>query len=212
MLGIIAGRHGGAIESEEDDGQGLFARGSAWLVGADPEHACTPVDRGVAGYTPPSMSPDAPRRVADSLVEMTEIVLPEDTNPRGTIFGGRVLALIDKCAAVVAIRHARTDAITASVDSVEFRSPVRLADVLVLRGRINATFGSSMEIEVEVIAEDPGTGVCSLTTRAFVTMVSVDERHLPARVTPLLLETDDERARAAGAAERRKARLARRNA
>ena len=155
---------------------------------------------------------DTPRRVADSLVEMTEIVLPEDTNPRGTIFGGRVLALIDKCAAVVAIRHARTDAITVSVDSVEFRSPVKLADVLVLHGRMNATFGSSMEIEVEVHSENPQTGERNLTTRAFVTMVSVDEAHHPTKVTPLLLESDEERARAAGAAERRKARLARRTA
>jgi acyl-CoA hydrolase len=158
------------------------------------------------------MASDTPRRVADSLVEMTEIVLPEDTNPRGTIFGGRVLALIDKCAAVVAIRHARTDAITASVDSVEFRSPVRLADILVLKGRMNATFGSSMEIEVEVHSEDPGTGKRNLTTRAYITMVSVDERHCPAKVTPLLVETDEEKARAEGAAERRKARLARRTA
>ena len=69
-----------------------------------------------------------------------------------------------------------------------------------------------MEIEVEVHSEDPASGERKLTTRAYVTMVSVDERHCPAKVTPLLLETDDERARAEGAAERRKARLARRKA
>jgi acyl-CoA hydrolase len=154
--------------------------------------------------------PDAARTVSDSLVEMTEIVLPEDTNPRGTIFGGRILALVDKCAAVVAIRHARSDAITASVDSVEFRSPVRLADILILHGRINAAFGSSMEIEVEVHSEDPNTGTRNLTTRAFITMVAVDEHAKPRKAPPLDLQTEEERARAAGAAERRKARLARR--
>lgn len=156
--------------------------------------------------TDPSSDPRA-RRVRDSLVEMAEIVLPEDTNPRGTIFGGRVLALVDKCAAICAIRHARTEAVTVRLDSVEFPNPVRLGDVLVLRARMNAAFGSSMEIEVEVRAEDPRTGTQTLTTRAFVTLVAVDEAGRPVSVPPLLLETDEERRRGAEAAERRRARL-----
>ena len=81
---------------------------------------------------------------------MTEIVLPEDSNSRGTIFGGRVLALIDKCAAAVALRHARLDVATVSMDSVEFHRPVRVGSILLLRGWINAAFRSSMEIEVQV--------------------------------------------------------------
>lgn len=153
------------------------------------------------------MNDSQARRAADSLVEMTEIVLPEDTNPRGTIFGGRVLALVDKCAAVCAMRHSRTEAVTVRLDSVEFRNPVRLGDVLVLRARMNAAFGSSMEIEVEVCAEDPRTGRRTLTTRAFVTMVATDESGRPLPVPPLLQETDEERRRAGEAAERRKARL-----
>ncbi len=157
------------------------------------------------------MNDRPPRRVQDSLVEMTEIVLPEDTNPRGTIFGGRVLALVDKCAAVCAMRHARTEAVTASLDSVDFRNPVRLGDVLVLRGRMNAVFASSMEIEVEVHAEDPRSGRRTLTTRAFVTMVATDGAGRPMRVPPLACETAEERERAGRAAERRKARLARRS-
>lgn len=156
--------------------------------------------------TKPSSEPPA-RRAADSVVEMTEIVLPEDTNPRGTIFGGRVLALVDKCAAVCAMRHARTEAVTVRLDSVEFRNPVRLGDVLVLRARMNAAFGSSMEVEVEVRAEDPRTGQRTLTTRAFVTMVATDENGRPVPVPPLLQETDEERQRAAEAAERRRVRL-----
>src|SRR4029079_15254352 len=109
-------------------------------------------------------SPDA------SLGEMAEIVLPEDSNTRGTIFGGRVLALIDKCAAIAAMRHAQTQVVTASLDSVDFHSGVRLGNVLVLNGRLNAVFRSSMEVEVEVHAEDPFSGARHLTTRAFVTM------------------------------------------
>lgn len=151
------------------------------------------------------------RSIADSLVEMTEIVLPEDTNARGSLFGGRVLALIDKCAAVVAMRHARSEVVTASVDSVDFHCGVHAGQVLVLRGRLNAAFGSSMEVEVAVHAEDPLTGGRRLTTRAFVTMVATDDGGRPAPVPTLVLDDDDARARAAQAAGRRADRLARRS-
>ena len=147
------------------------------------------------------------RTVAESLVHMTEIVLPEDTNPRGAIFGGRVLALIDKCAAVVAIRHARQLTVTAALDSVVFVTKVCLGDVLVLHGRINAAFESSMEIEVEVLSEDPRTGAQKLTTKAFVTMVAVDAESRPQTVPGLQLANDEERNRAEQAAERRRHRL-----
>jgi acyl-CoA hydrolase len=150
------------------------------------------------------------RPVAASIVEMTEIVLPEDTNPRGTVFGGRVLALIDKCAAVAAMRHARTEVLTVSLDTVEFRSSVRVGDILLLRARLNAAFSSSMEVEVEVHSENPRTGEQRLTTRALVTMVAVDERSRPTRVPPLEMAGEEERRRAEEAAERRRGRLARR--
>jgi acyl-CoA hydrolase len=148
------------------------------------------------------------RNVADSVVQMTEIVLPEDTNPHGSVFGGRVLALIDKCAAVVAMRHARREAVTVSLDSVTFLTKVQLGEVLLLHGRLNAAFGSSMEIEVQVHAENPLTGERRLTTTAFVTMVAVDPEGRPASVPPLVAASDEERARAAQAAERRAKRLA----
>lgn len=155
---------------------------------------------------------NAPRRrpVAESVVEMTEIVLPEDTNPRGSIFGGRVLALVDKCAAVAAMRHARSEVVTASMDSVDFRHAVRSGDVLVLHGRLNAAFGSSMEIEVSVHSENPLTGERNLTTRAFVTMVSLGEDGRPRHAPELEVHGADERLRAEEAAERRRQRLARR--
>lgn len=151
----------------------------------------------------------AARTVADSMVEMTEIVLPEDTNTRGSIFGGRVLALIDKCAAVVAIRHARGDVVTVAMDSVAFRNAVRVGDVLVLRGRLNAVFRSSMEIEIEVHSEDPYSGDRNLTTTAFVTMVCVDPRGRPVEAPELTLTSDDDHARCADARTRRERRLER---
>ena len=149
--------------------------------------------------------------MAESRVEMTEIVLPEDTNSRGSIFGGRVLALVDKCAAVVAMRHARSEVVTASLDSVDFKSGVRVGNILVLTGRLNAVFTSSMEVEIEVHAEDPLTGARHLTTRAFVTMVAMGPHGRTAPVPRLTLATDDERKRAAAAADRRRDRIARRS-
>ena len=150
----------------------------------------------------------APRRVADSLVEMTEIVLPEDTNAKGSAFGGRILALIDKCAAVVAIRHARASVVTASVDSVVFLNKVALGNVLLLSGRINAAFRSSMEIEVRVQAENPLTGSRTLTTCALATFVAVDDTGRPIGVPALELASDAERERSSAAHKRRQARLA----
>jgi acyl-CoA hydrolase len=154
--------------------------------------------------------PPTSRTVADSEVVMTEIVLPEDSNPRGTIFGGRVLALLDKCAAVAAIRHARSEAVTVSLDSVTFVNTVRVGDVLSLHGRLNAAFGSSMEVEVNVHSEDPLTGERRLTTTAFVTMVALDENGRPRAVPALAATTDDEKKRRAAARDRRATRLAQR--
>jgi acyl-CoA hydrolase len=135
-------------------------------------------------------------------------VLPEDTNAKGTAFGGRVLSLIDKCAAIAAMRHARTEVVTVSMDSVVFLNPVRLGNVLTLCGRLNAVFGSSMEAEVEVHSEDPLTGEETLTTTALVTLVAVDEHGRPRRAAVLEPQNDNDRRRAAQAASRRSRRLA----
>ena len=151
------------------------------------------------------------RTVSESVVQMTEIVLPEDSNPHGSVFGGRVLSLIDKCAAVVAMRHARCHVVTLAFDSVVFLNKVSVGNVLLLSGRMNAAFGSSMEIEVEVHSEDPLSGERTLTTTALVTLVALDEPHNPCRVPRLQATDDDERQRASDAKDRRQKRLAARN-
>lgn len=153
----------------------------------------------------PTSPPSRP--VHESVVEMTEIVLPEDTNTRGSLFGGRVLALIDKCAGISAMRHCRRAVLTAAMDSVEFKHQVRLGNVLLLRGRLNAAFRSSMEVEVEVHSEDPYTGDRKLTTRAFVTMVAVDRDGHPAEIPTLDASTGEEKKRAEQALRRRENRL-----
>ncbi len=150
---------------------------------------------------------DSGRLVRDSVVHMTEIVLPEDSNAHGSVFGGRVLALVDKCAAAVAIRHARSPVLTVALDSVSFLSQVRVGDLLTLVGRLNAVFASSMEVEVAVRSEDPLSGERRLTTTAFVTLVVVDGAGRPRPAPRLRARSEAERRRAREALARRAARL-----
>src|SRR6185436_3185128 len=99
--------------------------------------------------------PLASRNVDDSRVTMTEIVMPEDTNHHGNIFGGRVLALIDKASAVAAMRHCHAPVVTASIDRVDFLAGAKQGSILILEAALNAVFRTSMEVGVIVLAEDP---------------------------------------------------------
>lgn len=152
-------------------------------------------------------SPLPPKAASESRVTMTELVIPEDTNPTGNIFGGRVMALIDKAAAIVGLRHARTQVATASVDSLTFHSPIRLGSIVVIEARLNAVFRSSMEVGVRVESEEVSTGKRRHTTTAFVTVVSIDGAGRPCPAPPLLLETDEDRSLAREAEQRRAYRL-----
>ncbi len=141
-------------------------------------------------------------------VEMAEIVLPEDTNQYGHVWGGRVMALIDKAAAIAATRHCRTNVVTASVDSLVFRAPVRLGHILKMYATVNASFRTSMEVGVKVLSEDPLTGQEAHCCSAYVTMVSLDPDGRPADVPRLVPSGATGRRRQREAAQRRKVRLA----
>jgi len=151
-----------------------------------------------------------PRRkqAEESRVEMTEIILPEDTNQYGNVWGGRIMALIDKAAAIAAIRHSRSNVVTASVDSLVFRAPVRLSHILRLYASVNAAFGSSMEVGVKVMSENPLTGDRAHCCSAYVTMVSLDTGGRPAGVPGLQTRTPEDRRRQRDAQARRRSRLA----
>lgn len=147
------------------------------------------------------------RTVAESRVVITEIVMPEDTNPHGNIFGGRVLALIDKASAIVGMRHCHAPVVTAAIDRVDFLAGASAGSILIIEAALNAAFNTSMEVGVTVVGEDPLSGARRTTCRAFVTLVAVDGsgRAIPA---PRLAAVDaDERQRAEEAAARRRARL-----
>jgi len=142
-----------------------------------------------------------------SRVEMTEIVMPADTNLHNNIWGGRVMALIDKAAAIAAMRHSRTSVVTASVDSLVFGAPVRLGHILRLFAAVNAAFGTSMEVGVKVVSEDPLTGRHARCCSAYATMVALDPVGRPTRVPRLRVTTADEKRRARDAGRRRRERL-----
>jgi acyl-CoA hydrolase len=142
-----------------------------------------------------------------SRVEMTEIVLPEDTNHNGDVWGGRVMALIDKAAAIAAVRHGRSNVVTASVDSLTFRAPIRLGHIIRLYASVNAVFHSSMEVGVKVVSEDPLSGRQAHCCSAYVTMVALGATGRPTPVPRLLPAGRDARRRQREALARRRTRL-----
>ncbi len=138
---------------------------------------------------------------------MVEIVLPNDANTLGNVLGGRVLHWIDLAAAIVAHRHCRHEAVTASLDQMSFLAPIRVGQLAVITARMTQAWRHSMEIRVDVQSEDLLTGRREQTSTAYLTFVAVDTKGRAALVPPLLLETEEERREARAADARRAARL-----
>lgn len=149
---------------------------------------------------------------ARSRVEMTEMVLPPDTNYHGTVFGGRVLQWIDICGAIAAQRHCNSKVVTASMDDMHFVIPIKLGDIVVLRASVNFVHRTSLEVGVRVEREHPTTGERTHAARAYLTYVALDDDNNPTAVVPVVPETDEEKRRFRNAITRREFRLARRRA
>jgi acyl-CoA hydrolase len=149
----------------------------------------------------------APKRAADSATEMVQVVLPNDANPLGFILGGTVMHLIDIAGAIACHRHTRTLLVTAAVDGLQFLHPIKVGDLIILKSRVTAAWSTSLEVEVEVFSEEILTGLRKMTSQAYLTFVSIDTegRRLP--IPGLILETEDERQKAAAADRRRAERL-----
>ncbi len=137
--------------------------------------------------TPREKSPDETK--AQVIVRM----FPSDANPAGNVFGGEILKHIDMVAGIVAQRHAQSNAVTVSMDSVNFLKPVYVGNVLKFDARINYVHKSSMEIEVSVEAENIESGEETIAARAFVAFVALGKDGRPTLVPKLLLKTDDDR-------------------
>lgn len=159
------------------------------------------------------MAPAKPLQPAppeSSRVEMTELIIPEDTNIYGNVFGGRVMELIDKAAAIASLRHCRTGIVTASLDSLDFIHPIKLGNIISLLAQVNQAWGTSMEVGVKVFSEDSLTGEKVHTCTAYLTTVALGADGRPAGVVPPILCRSDEDHRRSGEAEvRRQRRLQR---
>lgn len=148
------------------------------------------------------------RPVRESMHETSALMMPGDSNNLGHVFGGVILALMDKAAAVSAIRHARLPVVTVSIDRVDFREPIHVGDLVILKTAVNHVGTSSLEVGVRVECEDLVTGRRRHTNTAYLTFVAIDKATgKPVAVPALVAETDEERARMAAGAERRRRRL-----
>jgi acyl-CoA hydrolase len=138
---------------------------------------------------------------------MVQVVLPNDANPLGFILGGTVMHLIDIAGAIACHRHTRTLLVTAAVDGLQFLHPIKVGDLIILRSRVTAAWSTSLEVEVEVFSEEITTGTRRMTSRAYLTFVSIDTEGARLPIPGLVLETDDDRRKAAQADSRRAERL-----
>ena len=144
-----------------------------------------------------------PRPVRESQSEMIQLVLPNDANPLGALLGGRLMHWIDLAGALAAHRHSRNYVVTASIDHLDFLTPVHVGDLVILRSSVNRVFHTSMEVGVQVLVENYIAGTRSHVSSAYLTFVAVDRhgRHLP--VPPVIPETDEEKRRYEDALHRR---------
>ena len=134
-----------------------------------------------------------PKRASESATEMTQVVLPNDANALGFILGGTVMHLIDIAAAIACHRHARLRMVTAAVDDLQFLHPIKVGDLIILKARVTCAFTTSLEAQVDVYSEEALTGRQRLTSRAFLTFVTLAADGEREPVPGLIFETDEER-------------------
>jgi acyl-CoA hydrolase len=149
-----------------------------------------------------------PRPVRDSQSEMAELVLPNDANPLGALLGGRLMHWIDLAGAMAAHRHARSYAVTASVDHIDFLVPVRVGDLVILRSSVNRVFHTSVEVGVKVFVENYIADTAQHVASAYLTFVAIDAKGNRLTVAPVVPETEDQQRRYDDAGRRREIRRA----
>lgn len=144
---------------------------------------------------------------SESRIEMTELVLPNDTNLLGNLLGGKLMHWVDIAGAMAAQRHSNSIVVTAAIDSVEFRHPVKVGEMITLIARVTWVGRTSMEVAVDVYSENFHTGERKHTNKAYLTFVAVDSGGKPVAVCGLRLETEEEKKEYEAAFARRNERL-----
>jgi len=135
------------------------------------------------------------KKVTDSAVEMRYLVMPNNTNPQNSIFGGVVMSWIDMAAAMVAERHSNRPVVTVHIGDISFKAPIKIGDHVLIKASLNYVGKTSMLVGVKVIAENPFTGITRHTTTAYLTFVALDDIGKPIEVNPLIVESEEEKRR-----------------
>lgn len=148
-----------------------------------------------------------PKTPSDSRTIVTDLVLPSETNPIGNMFGGELLARMDRAASIAARRHSRQIVVTASVNHVAFSKMIPLGSVVTVEAQVSRAFNSSMEIFMDVYIEDRDSGKRSISNEAIYTFVAVDEAGCPVKVPELIPETEIEKKRFEAALRRKQLSL-----
>ncbi len=133
--------------------------------------------------------------VSVSRIKLAQLMQPEHANNRGNVHGGWIMKLVDEAGALACMRHAQRRVVTVSVDQMTFRQPIRIGDLVTLTAEVSYVGRTSMEVEVQVMAEDPITGECTHTNTAYLVFVALDEHDHPVPVPSLIPENDDQRSR-----------------
>ena len=147
------------------------------------------------------------KKAGESLVKMTELVLPNDTNNFGNLMGGRLMYWMDIAAALAAMKHCAAPVVTASVDNISFQTPIRIGNVVHIEAMITRAFNSSMEVHLNVWGEDAIQQYKYKSNEAYYTFVALDPAGKPRKINELVPETADEKKLFEGALRRRQIRL-----
>lgn len=151
----------------------------------------------------------APKPISASRITLAQLMYPEHANVLGNVHGGWVMKLVDEAGALACMRHAQRKVVTVAIDSMTFREPIRIGDLVTLKAEVSYTGRTSLEAAVEVIAENPVTGEQTHTNTAYLVYVALDDEGRPTSVPPLLAETEEERQKLQRGQERQKQRLQR---
>lgn len=149
------------------------------------------------------------KKVSDSASHIARVMMPTDANMAGNVFGGTILKMIDEVSGIVAVRHSNMNAVTASIEHMDFLWPVHIGDLLSMDARLTYVGRSSMEVKVDITSEDLRTGERHLAGESIVTLVALDRDGHPAEVPRLILETEEQKQLFAEGEARRKLRMER---
>ncbi|MFZ1040226.1 MAG: acyl-CoA thioesterase [Anaerolineales bacterium] len=154
--------------------------------------------------------PIRPKTMRASRIQIAQLMHPEHANLLGNVHGGWIMKLADEAGALACMRHAQRRVVTVAIDSMVFRNPIKIGDLVLLNAEVTYTGRSSMEAEVQVQAENPITGERTHTNTAYLVYVALDEAGKPTPVAPIKAETEDEKLKMESAKARQAQRLSKR--